>query len=157
MPIGIGGIMGGHDSEISDGDHDDRVRRSPGSRRTASRHSAARLGLRSEASVRFERGVDPYGIDASIARFVELLSITCPDLVVHAGAADARGDALPPAERTAVVRPARVNALLGTTISAERMVELLDPIGYTATLDRRRRRSTSSCRRGGRTAPPRST
>ena len=133
-PIGIGGIMGGRDSEISDA-HDRRSRwRSPGSRPTAIQHSAARLGLRSEASARFERGVDPYGIDASIARFVELLSMTCPDLVVHAGAVDARGDSLPPAERTARGAPGRVNALLGTTISAERMIELLDPIGYTATL-----------------------
>ena len=53
-----------------------------------------RLGLRSEASGRFERGVDPYGIDRAHARFVELLRLTCPDLVVHAGAVDARSDAL---------------------------------------------------------------
>ncbi|MCX7864571.1 MAG: aspartyl protease family protein, partial [Novosphingobium sp.] len=45
---------------------------------------AARLGLRSEASARFERGVDPYGIDRSIARLVELLAEPCPDLTVHA-------------------------------------------------------------------------
>ena len=72
-PIGIGGIMGGLDSEITDDDHDDRAgdrlvragRRSP--RPPAASACAARRRLR------FERGVDPYGIAAAIARFVELL------------------------------------------------------------------------------------
>ena len=57
--------------------------------------TAARLGLRSEASARFERGVDPYGIVRAIARFAELLHETCPDLVVHSGVVDVRGEALP--------------------------------------------------------------
>ena len=48
--------------------------------------SATRTGLRSDASNRFERDVDPYSIDLAIARFAELLAETCPDLVVHAGA-----------------------------------------------------------------------
>ena len=58
--------------------------------------SVARLGLRSEASMRFERGVDPFGIDTAIARFVELLAETCPELVVHAGAVDAAQRIAPP-------------------------------------------------------------
>ena len=132
VPIGVGGIMGGQDSEISEATTTIALEIAwfeP----AGIQASAARLGLRSEASARFERGVDPYGIDASIARFAELLSITCPDLVVHDGASDARSDALPPAERRTIVRPARVNALLGTALEAERMAELIAPIGYTST------------------------
>ncbi len=71
-PIGIGGIMGGLNSEISE------------STTTIALEiawfepigivkSAARLGLRSEASLRFDRGVDPHGMPLAIARFVELL------------------------------------------------------------------------------------
>ena len=132
VPIGIGGIMGGHDSEISTATTTIALEiawfEPAGIQR-----SAARLGLRSEASARFERGVDPYGIDRSVARFVELLAITCPDLVVHAGDTDARSESLPPAERRTIVRPARVNALLGTALPAERMAELIEPIGYAST------------------------
>ncbi|MFT3854560.1 MAG: phenylalanine--tRNA ligase subunit beta [Ilumatobacteraceae bacterium] len=133
VPIGVGGIMGGHDSEI--GEVTTTIAFEVAwFEPSGIQHSAARLGLRSEASARFERGVDPYGIDRSIARFVELLSITCPDLVVHAGATDARSDALPPLERRALVRPARVNALLGASLDRERMVELIEPIGFTSTV-----------------------
>ena len=132
VPIGIGGIMGGHDSEI--GTATTTIALEVAWFEPAGiQRSAARLGLRSEASARFERGVDPYGIDCSVARFAELLAITCPDLVVHAGATDARSAALPPAERRTVVRPARVNALLGVELATERMADLIAPIGFTST------------------------
>ena len=73
-PIGIAGIMGG-------ARHRDHRRHDHGRARDRlvraadrDRQTAARLGLRSEASARFERGVDPYGIDTAIARFAELLA-----------------------------------------------------------------------------------
>jgi len=133
-PIGVAGIMGGQDSEVTAATTTIAVEIAwfeP----DAIQRSAARLGLRSEASARFERGVDPYGMPASIARFVELLSLTCPELVVHAGAEDARDDAhLPPADRRITVRPARVNALLATDLTAEQMAELIVPIGFTSAI-----------------------
>ena len=105
-PIGLAGIMGGADTEISDTTTDVALEMAwfvpVGVARSATRH-----GLRSEASARFERGVDPYGIDTAIARFVELLGETCPELVVHAGAQDARAGSLPPAERSCAVRVER--------------------------------------------------
>jgi phenylalanyl-tRNA synthetase beta chain len=90
-----------------------------------------RTGLRSEASSRFERGVDPYGMPNAVLRFAELLSETCPDLVVHAGGADAQSDFLPAAERSVDVRVGAVNRLLGTDFIADDLPALLDPIGYT--------------------------
>ncbi len=132
VPIGIGGIMGGRDSEIGPATSTIVLEvawfEPAGIQRTA-----ARLGLRSEASARFERGIDPYGMPASIARFVELLAPTCPDLVVHAGAVDACSAALPPPERETSVRPQRVNALLGTQLTGERMAALIAPIGFRST------------------------
>ncbi len=76
----------------------------------------------------------PYGIDRAVARFVDLLRETCPGLVVHAGAIDARGE-LPPEERSVRVRPDRVRTLLGADIETNVMVERLAPIGFTTTLD----------------------
>ncbi len=131
--IGIAGVMGGADTEISDATTTVALEMAwfdP----VVVAQTAARLGLRSEASIRFERGRDPYGIDRAVARFVDLLRATCPGLVVHAGAIDARGE-LPPEERSVRVRPDRVRTLLGADIETNVMVERLAPIGFTTTLD----------------------
>ena len=77
--------------------------------------------------------MDPYGIDGAIARFAELLRETCPDLVVHPGMADGRGSGLPPLDRSVPVRVAQVNRILGTSLTADALPPLLDPIGYTVT------------------------
>ena len=130
VPIGIGGIMGGADTEISDATTAVALEIAwfeP----VGIGQSVARLGLRSEASARNERGVDGWQIDTSIARFVELLAETCPDLAVQAGAVDARGAALPPRERSCEVRISEVNRIIGTALTADDLPPLLDPIGYT--------------------------
>jgi phenylalanyl-tRNA synthetase beta chain len=134
-PIGgVAGVMGGLDSEISDSTTVVALEMAwfeP----VGIMQTAQRLGLRSEASARFERGVDPFGIDAAIARFVELLRETCPDLAVHAGASDARGGGLPPQDRQVEVRVSQINRVLGTDLDAEDLPRLLDPIGFTVTPD----------------------
>jgi phenylalanyl-tRNA synthetase beta chain len=129
-PIGIAGIMGGADTEISDTTSAVALEVAWFAN-VGIGLSAARLALRSEASARNERGVDPWQIDTSVARFVELLSETCPDLVVHGPTVDARGSALPPRERSCEVRIAQVNRILGTSLKADELPPLLDPIGYT--------------------------
>lgn len=129
-PIGVAGIMGGAHTEISDTTTAVALEVAwfeP----TGIGRSVSRLGLRSEASARFERGVDGWQIDSSIARFVELLRETCPALTVHAGAVDARGKSLPERERTCDVRISEVNRILGTSLVACELPPILDPIGYT--------------------------
>jgi phenylalanyl-tRNA synthetase beta chain len=93
--------------------------------------TATRLGLRSEASLRFDRGVDPLGMPLAIARFVELLRLTCPDLAVHDGMVDARSEHLPVAA-VIDVRVARVNALLGTSLSSDQIVGLISGLGFSS-------------------------
>jgi phenylalanyl-tRNA synthetase beta chain len=132
VPMGIGGVMGGHLSEISAGTRRVLLEAAEflpvGVGRTA-RH----LGLRSEASVRFERGIDPLGIERASARVAELVveaavaaGVAPP--VVAPGLADACPR--PFTQGRVSVRPSRVNALLGTDLSADEMTELLEPIGY---------------------------
>lgn len=126
-PIGIAGIMGGATSEIS-----------PTTTEVALEmawfeplgiaHSAARLGLRTEASARFERGVDPWIIDRAVNRFVELLRETSPGVRVSPGAADARGEL--PANPVVPLRTARVNALLGLDLDDGAVRNLLEPSGF---------------------------
>ncbi len=134
VPIGIGGIMGGRDSEISETTTTVALEMA-WFELVGIGQTVGRTGLRSEASQRFERGVDPYGMPTAIARFVELLAETCPDLVVHAGAVDARSDHLPPEHRSVQVRIANVNRILGTQLTVDELPPLLDPIGYTVSGD----------------------
>ena len=132
VPIGIGGVMGGLDSEISESTTTVAVEiawfEPEGIGATVSR-----LGLRSEASTRFERGVDPYGMDRSMARFAELLRETCPDLVVHRGFTEARGSSQPSSTRSVDVRISQVNRILGTSLTAGDLPRLIDAIGLTVT------------------------
>ncbi len=127
-PIGLAGIMGGQNTEISDTTTTIAVE-CAWFEPAAIMRSAVRSGVRSEASARFERGADPLGIERGVARFVELLSLTCPNLLVHEGMVDARTDDLP-GITTLVVRPQRVSSLLGTTFDAAAITALITPIGF---------------------------
>lgn len=130
-PIGLGGVMGGLDSEISDATTTVALEMAWFDMSPIGK-TVTRTGLRSEASQRFERGVDPHGMPTAIARFVELLGETCPELTVHEGAVDERDDEhLPPADRHTEVRIANVNRILGTSLTADDLPGILDPIGYT--------------------------
>lgn len=129
-PVGIAGIMGGAEVEISDTTRDVAIEMAWFEQMPLAK-SARRLGLRSEASARFERGCDPQVIDLAHRRFIELLGDAAG--TVSAGLVDAVGT-LP--DRTPItVRPSRVNALLGSDLSPADMKALLDPIGFTTTLD----------------------
>jgi phenylalanyl-tRNA synthetase beta chain len=120
--LGIAGVMGGRDSEVrpetreilieSAQFHPSRIRR-----------TARRLGLQSDASYRFERGVDPEGQARAADRAARLLAELAGGSVCR-GSVEARGQALP---RTAEIalRPERVNRLLGTALGAGEIAELL--------------------------------
>ena len=124
-PQAIAGIMGGRDSEVDDRTTEILLESAYFAPGGISR-SSKRLGLRSEASARFERGIDPNGCDAGADRAVELLRA-----VAAADAADTAIDIYPePVERPRVtVRTARVNAILGTELDTTAVRELLAPLG----------------------------
>jgi phenylalanyl-tRNA synthetase beta chain len=128
-PIGIGGVMGGQDTEIAETTTEVALEIAWFAPEAIAR-TALRLGLRSEASARFERGVDWANTETAIARFAELLRETCPDVQVHAGITDARGTL--PATPVVAVRTARVGALLGIEIGDDEVCRLLGGIGFTA-------------------------
>jgi phenylalanyl-tRNA synthetase beta chain len=126
-PVGIAGVMGGASSEISN-DTTDIALEMAWFQPVAVAETAARLGLRTEASARFERGVDPMVADVAIARFVELLQETSPSAALAPGAVDGRGDL--PATIVTTVRTSRVNALLDVSLSAQDVAALIEPIGF---------------------------
>jgi phenylalanyl-tRNA synthetase beta chain len=124
--IGLAGVMGGASTEISETTRSVLLEMAWWSPLAVARTST-RLGLRSEASMRFERGADPEIAELAAARFGALLG---PGEIA-AGAVDQRGDG--PDRSPIRVRPARVNAVLGTDLSTEEIVGYLEPIGFSAT------------------------
>ncbi|HEX3979818.1 MAG TPA: phenylalanine--tRNA ligase subunit beta, partial [Acidimicrobiales bacterium] len=130
-PVAIGGVMGGASSEIDTATSRVLLEAAYFVPMAIARTSK-RLNLRTEASARFERGCDPAGIDRASARFVELLGLTAgPAMRVAAGVIDVVGDV--PTPETVVVRPSRINALLGTEFGAGDIAELLAPLGIEST------------------------
>jgi phenylalanyl-tRNA synthetase beta chain len=127
-PSGVAGIMGGADSEISDSTTDVLVEMAWFDPMTIAK-SSRRLGIRSEASARFEKGCDPFVIELAQDRFVELLGGAVTK--VADGIVDTRGNL--PELPTVRVRTSRVNGVLGTSVSSAEIRELLEPIGFTST------------------------
>ncbi|MBK9178336.1 MAG: phenylalanine--tRNA ligase subunit beta [Acidimicrobiales bacterium] len=122
-PVGIAGIMGGASSEIAPDTGSVLVEMAWFEPMAVARTSK-RLGLRTEASARFERGCDPWVIDLAMARFCQLLGATAaPDPIDERGVLPERGHV--------TVRMARVNALLGAELAEEQVAGYLDPIGFT--------------------------
>jgi len=132
VPVGLAGVMGGLDSEISASTTRVVVEAAwftPGGVMA----TAARHGLRSEASARFERGVDPTAGRTSSKRFAELLAETCPDLVVHAGEADVTGTSMPGIGQSVEVRGAVIDRVLGRHVPRDQVLQILAPIGFEPT------------------------
>ena len=124
VAIGIAGVMGGASTEIDEATKDVLLEVAWWQPMAIAR-SSKRLGLRSEASMRFERGTDPEILSVAAQRFAHLLRGR-RELV--AGEVDARGF-LPERPRIEV-RTARLNAVLGTDLTTSEIAGYLEPIGF---------------------------
>ena len=120
-PIGLAGIMGGENSEIM-GDTVDVVFESANFNGTSIRQTALALGMRTEASGKFEKNIDPLLTLPAVDRACELVELLGAGEVMD-GVIDVLNDI--PEPRTIELEPDRINALLGTDISEADMVEYL--------------------------------
>ena len=120
-PIGLAGIMGGENSEIV-ADTADVVFESANFNGTSIRQTALALGMRTEASGKFEKNIDPLLTVPAVNRACELVELLGAGEVM-----DGMIDVLNyiPEPRTLELEPERINALLGTDISEADMVEYL--------------------------------
>ena len=123
--IGLAGIMGGASTEIS-ADTRSVLLEAAWWDPMAIARTARRLGLRSEASARFERGADAEIIPLALDRFVELAAAL--GATTSPGMIDAAGNR--PEPITVRVRSQRVNSILGTDLGTHEMADLLKPIGF---------------------------
>ena len=120
-PIGLAGIMGGENSEIV-GDTVDVVFESANFNGTSIRQTALALGMRTEASGKFEKNIDPLLTVPAVNRACELVELLGAGEVMD-GMIDILNSIPQPRELT--LEPERINALLGTDISEADMVEYL--------------------------------
>ena len=128
VPIALAGVMGGASTEISDTTTDVIVEAAWWDPLSVA-DTSARHNLHSEASARFKRGMDPDVADRALDRLAELL-VRQDAATLRPGSVVAEGNL--PERVTVAVRPARVNAVLGLSLDRAIMVDLIDPIGFTA-------------------------
>ncbi len=127
-PIGIAGVMGGASTEISDTTDSVLVELACWEPRSIARTSQ-RLGLRSEASARFERGTDWQINVTAVQRFCHLLNEVTPGGIEIVGEVlDVAGTT--PDSISVPVRTSRISMLLGREFSSEEIRNLLTPIGF---------------------------
>jgi len=142
VPVAVAGVMGGEDSEVSEKTTGILLECAlfdpPSVRATRSA-----LELSTEASYRFERGVDPEGMEAALRRAVEVIRAT----------AEGEGtvevlDAHPrPADELSVhLRLSRIGQVLGVSFGEEEVRELLEPLGFVVSGEKATPRGVLSVR-----------
>lgn len=129
-PIGVAGVMGGLTSEVTDKTtnvlFEAAVFNGPSIRRTSKA-----LGMRSEASGRFERGVNHKYTAYAIDRAAQLLKQICPSCKVSVGVIDVYPE--PVEQRTVTFTAEQINDYLGTSIEKDRMVDILTKLEFGIT------------------------
>ena len=129
-PIGVAGVMGGLTSEVTDKTtnvlFEAAVFNGPSIRRTSKS-----LGMRSEASGRFERGVNHKYTAYAIDRAAQLLQQICPSCKVSVGVIDVYPE--PVEQRTVTFTAEQINDYLGTSIEKDRMVDILTKLEFGIT------------------------
>ncbi len=122
--VGIAGIMGGENSKITD-DVTTVLFEAATFNGANIRKSAKRVGLRTDASGKFEKGLDPHNAEAAINRACQLIEeFGCGEVVD--GMVDVRGEMK---EKVVLpFEPERYNRLLGTQVSREEMLAIFKMI-----------------------------
>jgi phenylalanyl-tRNA synthetase beta chain len=124
--VAVAGVMGGEDSEISSATTDILIE-SAYFNPASVRRTAKLLGLNTEASHRFERGIDPEGVLRAQER--------CVALICELAGGTATEDALdvypqPLKARDVMLRPPRVEAITSLRVQTEEMLRILTSLGF---------------------------
>jgi len=125
-PVAVAGVMGGANSEVVEGTT--RVLfESAHFAPSSIRRTARRLGISSESSYRFERGVDPAGTVYAVDRAVSLLS-RFADISVAKGVIDVGGESVK--RRTVTFRPARASRIVGREYTPDACREIFGRLRF---------------------------
>ena len=125
-PVAVGGVMGGELAEVSEHTSDVLLEAASFERGGVQR-TRRRIGLSTEASMRFERGVDPEGAPVGADRACRLMVEWCGARVLR-GAIEVGGA---PPRRRIELRSSRASALIGYPVSTADAVGVFDRLGIT--------------------------
>ncbi len=125
-PVALAGIMGGADSEVT-ADTKRLLLESAWFDPRVVRRGSRFLGLSTEASKRFERGVDPELAPVAAARFLTLLKELCPDSTTGAGRERNHTEGK---RRTLTLRSTRVKRIAGLDLGAAEAKRLLETLEF---------------------------
>lgn len=125
-PVAVAGIMGGLDTEISERTTDVLLE-SAQFENTNIRRTSRALGLMSDSSYRFERGVDPVQVEWASRRAAHLIQKVAGGTVCD-GVIDVWPEPFQP--ETVTLRVARMNRVLGTDIPADTARGILERLGF---------------------------
>ena len=129
--IAIAGVMGGFNSEIKD-DTTTVVFESAMFDAASVRLTAQRVGLRTEASSRYEKGLDYTNTVPAIERACQLVEVLgCGENI--SGMIDVMGNVESPV--SIKFRPEKINSFLGTDVSEKEMLEIFERLGIKADTD----------------------
>jgi phenylalanyl-tRNA synthetase beta chain len=130
-PVAIAGVMGGADTEV-DAQTTEILLECALFQPASVRSTRTALGLSTDASYRFERGVDPDAMELALRRAADMIlecaGGTVADVRVDAGTAEGRF--APP--QTVALRIARITQVLGVDFDPSQIAALLSPIGFYA-------------------------
>ena len=125
-PTAVAGVMGGYDSEITDSTNM-VVFESANFHGATVRVTAKKLGMRTEASGRFEKGLDPRMTVDAVNRACELVEMLGAGEVVD-GIIDV--DTTSTENKRLPFEPEKINALLGIALTAEEQIAYLNKLGF---------------------------
>ena len=125
-PVCVAGVMGGANSEIV-GDTAMVLFESANFNGTSVHRTAAALNMRTDASSRYEKGLDPMNTLKAVERACELVELLGAGEVVE-GVMDVIAKDSNPV--TVKLEPEKVNGLLGTNVSREEMVRILEALDF---------------------------
>jgi len=126
-PVALAGVIGGADTAISETTKR-VVLESANFQAATVRLTSARHKLRTDASMRFEKSLDPENTLRGLARAVDLFRAVAPGIVMRGGVTDNRG---PLHVSQPIALPINfVTRKLGTTVSQQRVTQILHALGF---------------------------
>jgi len=123
-PVAVAGVMGGAVAEMSESTADVLLE-SAWFERGGIQRTRRRIGLSTEASMRFERGTNPEAVPLGADRASQLMAEWCGGRVL-AGSVEAGGA---PERRRVSMRPSRASLVIGYPVSATEAAEAFDRLG----------------------------